>query len=365
MSDHWRPLVSLVIPCRNEADRIPKVLESLRRQDYPAHLIELIIVDGMSSDGTLAAVELFLNTKKPGFRVRTMQNPDRITPKGLNLGIRAATGDVIFTLGAHTCYSPNYISGALATMAQYSADAVGSVAVTLPGANTITARAIALMLSSRLGVGGSRMRLARTADATPEVADTASCPAYHRRVFERIGMFDENLVRNQDMEFNIRLRRAGLRLLLDPGIRSFYTARATVAGLCQYAFANGYWVIAGLCLGSSGVRPRHLIAAVAAGSGILLAIGSLFSIVPAILLLGLVLVYSGLVLFCSFRLSRRGGIGWTQPTALFAKLCLVFPLFHSSYGLGSVWALCSKLPLLHTRRRLGNVPKPRSETNVF
>lgn len=376
MSDHWRPVVSLVIPCRNEAETLPRVLDSLKKQDYPAHLIELIIVDGMSSDGTLAAVEQFLKSAKPGFRVRILQNPDRTTPQGLNLGIRAATGEVIFTLSGHTFYSPNYISGALATMAQYSADAVGSVAVTLPGANTVVGRAIALVLSSRLGVGGSRMRLAGRADATPQVADTASCPGYHRRVFTRVGMFDENLIRNQDIEFNLRLGQAGLKLYLDPGIKSLYTARATIAELCRYSFANGYWVVAGLGAARrtaksvlrGGVRPRHLVPGLATAVGLLLAVGSLLSVVPAFLLSALVAIYCGLVTSCSLHLTRRSLIGRNSPTrrsSLFAALCLVFVLFHSSYGLGSLWALCSRSALPSARRRLKNVPRPRSATNVF
>ncbi len=376
MSDRWLPVVSLVIPCRNEADTIPKVLDSLVQQDYPAHLIELIIVDGMSSDGTLAAVEQFLSSRQPGFRVHILQNLDRITPKGLNMGIRAATGDVVFTLGAHTCYSSNYVSGALATMARYSADAVGSMAVTLPGANTLVARAISLVLSSRLGVGGSRMRLTRPAEAAPEPADTASCPAYRREVFERIGLFDENLIRNQDIEFNTRLRRAGLRLLLDPGIKSFYTARATIAGLCRYAFANGFWSVT--CLRSAhrrgspllnpGIRPRHLVPGFAAASGLLLTVGSLFSFIPAILLSALVTVYLGLVVTSSLQLIRRSIVNQTRPVSrlkLFATICLLFPVLHSSYGIGSLRALFSRCMLLSYRRRPGRMPVIGSETNVF
>jgi glycosyltransferase involved in cell wall biosynthesis len=333
MTSSHLPLASLIIPCRNEGKTIRQVIDSLLEQDYPGDRLEILFVDGMSTDGTREAVrdasmneERFVHRASGAPAIRLLNNPERTTPVAFNIGISAARGDVIFTMGAHTRYSPNYVSGAVATMMESDADAVGSVAVTEPGRDTRVGRAIARALATRFGVGDSLMRVGVTA---PREADTASCPGYRRSAFKRAGRFNPRLVRNQDIEFNLRLRRAGGLIIVDPRIRSFYRARGRLRDLARNCFANGYWVIRGLRLSRMPFSPRHLVplAFVGALTG---SAAAAFLWPPAALIAALTGTAYALT------------AGWfalraTGPDR--ALLPVVFAAMHASYGLGSLWAL--------------------------
>lgn len=327
----WTPAVSLVMPCRNESSTIARAVGSLLAQDYPGPM-ELLVVDGRSSDRTLDALA-GLGPSGNHLVVRVIHNPAATTSVGLNLGIAASRGEVIFTLGAHTSYSPNYVSGAVATLARENCDAVGSRAHTLAGGLSRMARAIALALSCPFGVGNSRMRTT-PAGAGRTVADTASCPAYRRRVFERIGLFDPRLDRNQDIEFNLRLRRAGMTLVLDPEITSHYEARATLHELAGNCFGNGYWVVRSLRFCRRAFSVRHLVpflfvigaAATLAWAAFLSGPGRTRWLIPA--------VAAGSYVTAGIASLLNAHGRQAMPEAL-----IVFPLMHCSYGLGSLWAL--------------------------
>lgn len=352
------PFVSLIVPCRNEGAGVARVIESLVEQDYPAERMEIIFVDGMSSDGTRAVIAGQARARSAP-AIRLLANPDRVTPRAFNIGIAAARGDVIFTLGAHTRYSPNYVTGAVATLLETGADAVGSVAVTEPGSGcavgryrrgrgTAMGRAITLALASRFGVGNSLMRVGVT---RPQEADTASCPGYRRTVFDRLGGFDERLVRNQDIEFNLRLRRQGGRIVVDPRIRSFYRCRSRLRDVAANNFANGYWVIRSLKYCRLPFALRHVVplgfvlGLLAGGAGSLLWFG------PA--LFGFAGLCAGYAVA-----SVCAGVRIGIPKGLFGPLLLVFPILHLSYGLGSLWAL---LTLWRPGRRGGRRVVHRAE----
>ncbi|MEO0080149.1 MAG: glycosyltransferase family 2 protein [candidate division WOR-3 bacterium] len=343
--DDGLPLVSLVIPCRNEAGTITDTIRSLLAQNYPAEKLELIFVDGMSTDGTRELIAQSSKSRVHGFPVfRLLDNPAKITAVALNKGVSAAKGEVIFTMGAHTRYSPNYISEAMNALCLFGADAVGSVARTVPGGSTPIARAIALALGSRFGVGPSLMR---TGTNKLRSADTASCPGYRRMVFTRVGLFNPNLVRNQDIDFNIRLRRSGLRLLLHPGIKSYYRARPTLSGLFQNSFANGYWVIRGIKFSSRPFALRHLIPGLFVGA-LLVSIAPLLAAAstPFIWLPPVLLVGGYLVADVAAALHRI--FATRSSFRLLPELLVVFPTLHIGYGLGSLWALGT---LWHTPRQ--------------
>lgn len=367
-----KPFVSLIIPCRNEEATIGQVVESLLGQDYPADRMEILFVDGMSTDRTRPLIERYgRDCSMPAIRV--LENPDRITPVAFNIGIAAARGDVIVTLGAHSRYSKNYVSGVVATMQEMSAHAVGSVAVTMPGGSSTTARAIAAVLASRFGVGNSLMRVGVD---QPQEADTASCPGYRRSVFEargerreaergtrdelgaapdvRVGRFNERLVRNQDIEFNLRLRRAGGKLVLDPGIKTFYQARGRVRDLSVNSFSNGYWVVRGAKVARLPCSPRHLVPLAFVAALLLTGVAGLFRLTA---LSGLVVV-AGSYLLADLWFSARAGVGSRESgvesrgMGLFLPLLFVFPVLHFSYGLGSLWALLTQW-----------IPEPRREAS--
>lgn len=217
-----RPFVSIVVPCRNETEYIRPLLDSILANTYPRDRLEVLIVDGMSDDGTRAVIAEYV-ARHPV--IRLLDNPKRITPCALNLGISRARGTIIVRMDAHASYPPNYVADLVDWLERTGADNVGGAWVTLPGGDTATARAIAAALSHPFGIGNARYRLGTT--ELREV-DTVPFGCFRRDVFDRVGLFDEELVRNQDDEFNFRLLRAGGRILLVPGVVSHYYARRTL-----------------------------------------------------------------------------------------------------------------------------------------
>ncbi len=335
----WTPAVSIIIPTYNEQNHIARTLSSLLNQDYPAQLTEILIVDGGSTDTTLNIIHSCLHTRSHTPCIRILNNPHRTTPHALNIGIAAARGEVIFTLGAHTTYSPNYISGTIKILHQTGADAVGSTAVTLPSAPTPIARAIARVLASPFGVGNSLMRITRPRTIRhytlsipdPIPADTASCPAYRRTVFEKIGTFNTALTRNQDIEFNLRLRRAGLKLLLTRKIKTYYYARATLSQLFKNSLENGYWVIKSLRYARRPFALRHLIPAAFVTATLITALTTPFLPIARILFA----VISGLYITADIISSLL-----TAHSLRHLHLYIItYPTLHIAYGIGSLLAL--------------------------
>jgi glycosyltransferase involved in cell wall biosynthesis len=328
----WTPSVSLVVAYRNESNGITATLNSLTAQDYAPRLLELVLVDCGSTDNTAELVGRFA-AASPGRRIRLLTSAERTTPSAFNAGIAAARGEVIFTLGAHTTYPAGYVSGAIRTMSRFDADIVGGCTATVPGSDSRVAGAIAEALSSRFGVGNSLMR---TGVPAPQAADTAAYPGYRRRVFDRIGRFNPRLIRNQDMELNLRARRAGFSLVLDPAVTSSYRARATLRDLWHNAFGNGYWVIRGLKFARLPFTVRHLVpllfASGAVGSVLLAA-----SWLPGRVVLAASAAAYGLADLW-FSLVRPRGHLSARPFDR-SLLLVVFPLLHFAYGFGSLWAL--------------------------
>lgn len=324
-----RPLVSVLIPCRNEQAHIAGCLRSVLTCGYPQECLEILVIDGMSTDATPAVVRA-LAVEHPC--VHLLLNPARITPAGLNLGLRAAAGQFIMRMDAHALVAPGYIDRCLAAIREFDADNVGGPMQTAPQSPTLTGRAIALTLSHPFGVGNSRFRIG---SSRPIEVDTVFGGFYPRHVFSRIGGFNPRLVRGQDLEFNLRLRRAGGRILLVPGVTSRYFARSTVSGFLEQNWTNGRWtVLAWRFSDSLPVRLRHLLpGAVVALGATLLALAP-FSPAARFLLLAACGVYAALALAGSLSAARRGG-----DARLLLVLPFLFPALHLSYGAGSVLEL--------------------------
>ena len=334
------PDVSLVIPCRNEGAGIRPVIESLLAQDYPPEHMELLFVDGQSTDETRVVIAECAG-RRPHPAIRIISNPDITTPHAFNIGIRAARGSVIFTLGAHTRYSSNYVSGAVMELIESGADAVGSIAVTEPGAASLVAQAIARVLSCRFGVGGSLMRIGVS---QPREADTASCPAYRREVFDRIGLFNTALTRNQDIELNLRLRRAGGRIIVDPRITSSYRARASLGALARNSFGNGYWVVRGTKVSRLPFSLRHLAPLGLVSALALTLVAGAFWRPALVAAAALFSAYAAAAIVAAIAAARGQ---WR----LMPALLVAFPVLHFSYGFGSLSALV-------TLWRSGQRPRP-------
>src|SRR5688572_15794917 len=204
------PTVTVIMPIRNEGAFLRRSLGAVLGQDYPAARLEVIVADGCSDDDTRAIVRE-LQAAHP--RLRLIDNPGRIAPTGMNAGIRAATGDVIVRVDGHTIVAHDYVRECVAALARTQAETVGG---RMDGAGaTPFGQAAALATSSRFGVGGARFHYSDR----EEPADSVYLGAWHRDVFDRFGLFDEELVRNQDDELNYRIQARGGRVMLCPRIR--------------------------------------------------------------------------------------------------------------------------------------------------
>jgi hypothetical protein len=254
-----------------------------------------------------------------------MDNARLTAPAALNLGIREASGEIVIRVDAHALYPANYVPQLVAWLGRSDADNVGGVVVTRPGSARAMARAIACALSHPFGVGNSHFRVGAS---SPRYVDTVPFGCYRRSVFERVGLFDEDLIRNQDDEFNMRLIRAGGRILLVPDIRIEYAARDTLAKVARMIYQYGFFKpLAAAKLGGVFTE-RQLIPPAFVVILSTLALGSL--VWPAVRvglagLLGLYLVGDVLA-----AISARGRVG----VATRLLMCLVFPTLHLSYGFG-------------------------------
>ena len=229
------PVVSIIIPCRNEEQFIGKVIDNLLHQDYPREKMEIIFVDGRSNDGTREMIQSF--TSLHSF-MSLVDNPACVVPHALNEGIRMSKGELIIRMDAHAVYPLNYISQLVSWQQQLNADNVGGMWITKPGAETPMANAIAVALSHPFGIGNARYRLG---SKKPVEVDTVPYGCYKREVFDKIGLFDEQLIRNQDDEFNARLKKNGGKIFLVPDIKIDYFARPTLSKLSKMYFQYGWF----------------------------------------------------------------------------------------------------------------------------
>lgn len=227
--------VSVVIPCRNEEDFILRCLNSVFNSDYPAELIEVLVCDGNSTDKTPALVQEY--AKQKGC-VRYLVNEKTTTPFALNLGIANSQCEVIIILGAHTELATNYISECVAILNQMpDVWCVGGMLHNI-SSDELTA-SVSLAMSSPFGVGNAHFRTG----AKDGYVDTVAFGAYRKEVFEKIGLFDEELARNQDDEFNFRLLKNGGKIWLTTATSATYYVRSSFQKLFKQYFQYGYWKV--------------------------------------------------------------------------------------------------------------------------
>ena len=314
------PLVSVIMPVRDEAAYIERSLGAVFAQDYPAERMEILVVDGMSTDGTR---EYVIAAQTARANLRLIDNPRHIVPPGLNLGIAQARGDIIVRVDGHCEIAPDYVRHCVEHLLAGAIEAVGGPIETV--GETDEAQAIALAMSSWFGVGGSAFR---TVKDRPMLVETVAFPAYTRETLQRLGPFDEELVRNQDDEYNYRLSKSGGRILLSPDIRSRYYSRSSLRKLWRQYYQYGFWKVRVMQKHPRQMRMRQFVppAFVAALLG-----SSVFGmfIRPIRSLLALILVlYAAADLAASLSLGRTHGLRHVP------RLLLIHPILHLSYGLG-------------------------------
>lgn len=227
-------MLSVIVPIYQEEKYISKCIDSMLSQDYPKDDLEIILVDGMSKDRTREIVAAY--TAKYPF-IRMIDNPERIAPCAMNRGIKEAKGDVIMRLDAHVYYPNNYFSLLVEKLNELpGAENVGALCNTLPVNDSITAQSIAAVLSSSFGMGNSHFRVG--ADKEMEV-DTVPFGCFHKSIFDKVGLYDEELVRNQDDELNARIIKAGGKIYLIPQLVCEYYARDTAKKVYKMFYQYG------------------------------------------------------------------------------------------------------------------------------
>jgi glycosyltransferase involved in cell wall biosynthesis len=323
------PKVSIIVPCYNEQSTIHLLLEALCEQTYPRTEMEVIIADGLSTDGTRDVISAFQKAV-PDLSVRIVDNPRRYIPSALNRAIEAARGEVIVRVDGHSKPYPDYVMNCIAAHLAGRGDNVGGIWEIRPGADTWIAKSIAVAAAHPLGVGDA---LYRHANYAAEV-DTVPFGSFRRALIERVGPFDESLLTNEDYEFNARIRKNGGKIWLDPSIRSVYFARATLLELIRQYWRYGFWKWRMLRRYPNTLRWRQALPPLFVLSLIGLVLLSLFFPYVRILLAVELLVYLSIMILAGFRAARRHRKAFLLP-----GLPLGIFAMHVAWGSGFLWSI--------------------------
>jgi succinoglycan biosynthesis protein ExoA len=314
--------VSVVIPCYNEERFIGKVLQNLAGQ-HPPERYEIIVVDGMSTDGTRSAVSKFMRSH-PEITVRVVDNPRRNIPTALNLGIEEARHEIIVRMDAHSVPSENYVRRCIEGLIEGEAAVVGMPWRIRASDETPAARAIALAVAHPFGIGDAKYRLVNTAS---QLVDTVPFGAFRKSLWREIGGFDETLLANEDYDFHYRVRQRGGRILLDAGGHSVYFARNSFGALAAQYARYGRWKAQMVKRHPRSLRARQLIAPLFVVALVGSAVLGLFWPPALWALLAVVVPYTALASLVAVKLSGREGDWRLLPFIL-----LAFPVIHTAWG---------------------------------
>jgi len=314
-----QPLVTILVPMRNEANCIAACLESLRRQDYPADRLEILVLDGESTDPSAAIVRI---VSAGDSRVRLLPNPRRLQAAGLNLGIQEARGDIIVRADAHAVYGPAYVAKCVAHLIAGRAENVGGLQ--RPEGNTPFSRAVAAALQTPLGAGNAPYRLAREV----RYADTVWLGAWRVETLRDLGGFRDDMAANEDYELNCRLRECGGRILLDPSLPSTYYPRTSPRRLWRQYFQYGKGKIQCLRAHPDSLVLRQLVVPVAVA---VLVISLLLIPLTPLPIIGAGGLYLLMLLLGSVATAKK--FGWRHLTLL----PFIYLVIHVAWGLGFWW----------------------------
>lgn len=343
-----RPLISVILAVRNEAKLIRTAVDSLLQQESQDFDLEILVVDGMSTDGTAAIVAELMQSDP---RIRLVSNQRQKTPFAFNVGLKEAKGEYVCIFGAHTSYRPDYITVCLNELNKYGAVGCSGQIATRAADGSAGARLVAWSLSHWFG---SSTRSVRTQPAG--FRDTVPYPVIKKDVLLAAGGYDEELHRNQDNDMNQKLLARGYRLYLTNKTECHYFVKPTVRSMLEYAFATGYWNIISFRKNQAAMRLRHFVP---------------FAFVVALLFASATLLAapfaSGgqgkwmfapilILLLSHFVIGSLAGmqVALREKSLLALLLPSVFISFHVSYGVGSLWAIL----------RNAHAPSPQTSQHI-
>lgn len=314
-------IISIIIPMRNEAAYISRCLDSVFSQvDLDNFECEVIVVDGLSTDNSREIVEEY-QQQHPNLIL--VNNPDLIVPFGMNRAYSLAKGDVIIRVDGHCEIAPDYVSNCIRHLRVSGVDGVGGPMHTI-GESPLS-ETIAVAMSTVFGVGNSSFR---TTKGTTQFVDSIPFPAYSREIIAKVGYYDEEMVRNQDDEYNFRIREAGGKLLLAADVQSTYYSRGSLGKLWKQYYQYGFWKVRVLQKHPKQMSIRQFIPPFFVASLILTCFAS-FLLPYLWYLFALISGYYLLVdLGASILTASRKG--WKH----LPMLPVIFPMLHLSYGLG-------------------------------
>ena len=318
-------MISVICPIYNEEKYIARCVESILEQDYPQDDMEVLFMDGMSTDRTRDILARYV-AQYPFIRVE--DNLERIVPYAMNRGIAASRGDVIIRLDGHAFYPKNYFSTLVRSLNELHADNVGAVCRTDVLNHTAKALAIREVLSHRLGVGNSAFRVGISKVMS---VDTVPFGCFRRDVFDRYGLYDVRLVRNQDIELNKRISNHGGKIYIVPDTYCVYYARETYAGLAKNNYQNGKWNIQTVYYTKSwrSLSVRHFVPGIFVLAIVLPMLIGLFWMLMLYVALLVVVLYMLAIGCVALRcaVSKRLSV---------IHLCCAFVVLHVSYGIGEL-----------------------------
>ena len=320
------PSVSVIVPCRNEKEHIEGCIRSILSQEYPKDEIEFIVVDGMSEDGTR---DILLRLREEDSRLKIIDNSRRITPCARNIGIREAKGQCIAILDAHTVYASNYIRTCVELLEEHP-EACCSGGPIISMGEGLFGRATAVAMSHPLGVGNAKHRFPNYEG----YAEGACFPVFRKEIFDKVGLFDEDLVRNQDDEFNFRMALSGEKVFLSPRAQCTYYVRETPTELFWQFFQYGFYRVVVLRKHRLPISLRHFAPALFFSSLVALIVGALFLSGWWALIGGILPLFYVLILgLAGTSVARKEGmaVGLRFPIAVF--------IIHLSYAIGFIWAI--------------------------
>ncbi|NLG10985.1 MAG: glycosyltransferase [Coriobacteriaceae bacterium] len=323
-------LVSLCTIAYNEEETIEDLFEAFKAQDFPHHLIEIVLVDGASTDGTKAMMEQFAASDHDFYDVKVLDNPKRVQPSGWNVAINNSRGDVIVRVDAHAYIPADFIRKNVETL-ERGEDVCGGVRPVRLHQVTPWTQTLLLAESS---IFGSSVAVYRR-DVNPGYVSSIFHGAYRREVFEKAGLFDERLIRTEDNEIHYRIRKAGYRIKMNPLIHSYQYVRSTFRKMIRQKEHNGYWIGRTLFISPWCLRPYHMVPLLF----VLALIGSLVlgltcSWLPIIALMAVYLVVN-------LAVSAHSLIKTRQRNRTMIALPLIFFIMHIVYGWGTIVGIVS------------------------
>jgi succinoglycan biosynthesis protein ExoA len=326
------PLVSIIVPCYNEQNTINLLLDALYQQTFPRSEMEVIIADGLSTDRTREQIVNF-QQKHPDLCLQIVDNVIGTIPAGLNRAIQSARGEFVVRLDAHSKPRPDYVTRCLEALKRGLGDNVGGIWEIHSGGEGGIARSIASAASHPLAVGDAHYRHARQA----QVVDTVPFGAYRLSLIERIGLYDETLLTNEDYEFNTRIRLSGGSVWLDPAIRSTYFARATLAELASQYWRYGFWKARMLRRYPETLRWRQALPPLFVLSLLVFGVLSFWFLLARWFLILECLLYCLVLLAVGIQVSMK-----KKDPALIIGIPLAIAVMHLTWGSAFLWSLIFK-----------------------